>query len=146
MRITDEAVLECVKEACGETRFDIEAAFSQGLPNTPMQHSRIRVVSGNFVTARPMGIIDGVDFRHTGLVRKVDAQSIEDVLNRGFVVLVSPFGFSPRAKALTSRPKTSPRPSLLPSRPTNSFFRSGLQAFVLTGSWPRNSRPHRPKN
>ena len=95
VRITDEAVLECVKEACGETRFDIEAAFSQGLPNTPMQHSRIRVVSGNFVTARPMGIIDGVDFRHTGLVRKVDAQSIEDVLNRGFVVLVSPFGFSP---------------------------------------------------
>ena len=36
VRITDEAVLECVKEACGETRFDIEAAFSQGLPNTPM--------------------------------------------------------------------------------------------------------------
>ena len=55
VRITGPQELECVKEACGETRFDIEAAFSQGLPNTPMQHSRIKVVSGNFVTARPMG-------------------------------------------------------------------------------------------
>ena len=89
VRITGPQELECVKEACGETRFDIEAAFSQGLPNTPMQHSRIKVVSGNFVTARPMGIIDGVDYLHTGVVRKVDAESIQDLLSRGNIVLVS---------------------------------------------------------
>jgi len=60
VRITDAAALECVKEAAGEIRLDIEAAFSQGLPSTPMAHSKVRVVSGNFVTARPMGVIDGM--------------------------------------------------------------------------------------
>ena len=99
VRITGPQELECVKEACGETRFDIEAAFSQGLPNTPMQHSRVKVVSGNFVTARPMGVIDGVDYLHTGLVRKVDAESIRDLLSRGNIVLVSPTGFSPTGEA-----------------------------------------------
>src|SRR5512137_1203025 len=59
VRVTDAGALECVKEAAGEIRLDIEAAFSQGLPNTPMANSRIRVVSGNFVTARPLGIVDG---------------------------------------------------------------------------------------
>lgn len=99
IRITDAADLECVKEACGEIRFDIEAAFSQGLPNTPMQHSKIRVVSGNFVTAKPLGVIDGIDFQHTGVVRKVDAESIEAALERGFLVIASPFGFSPTGEA-----------------------------------------------
>lgn len=99
VRITGPQELECVKEACGETRFDIEAAFSQGLPNTPMQHSRVKVISGNFVTARPMGVIDGVDYLHTGLVRKVDAESIRDLLSRGNIVLVSPTGFSPTGEA-----------------------------------------------
>lgn len=99
VRITDAADLECVKEACGEIRFDIEAAFSQGLPNTPMQHSKMRVVSGNFVTAKPLGVIDGIDFQHTGVVRKVDAESIEAALDRGFLVIASPFGFSPTGEA-----------------------------------------------
>ena len=63
VRITDAAALECAKEASGEIRLDIEAAFSQGLPSTPMAHSRVRVVSGNFVTARPLGVIDGIDYQ-----------------------------------------------------------------------------------
>ncbi|MDO4936989.1 MAG: amino-acid N-acetyltransferase [Sutterellaceae bacterium] len=98
-RITEPEVLECVKEACGETRFDIEAAFSQGLPNTPMQHARIKVISGNFVTASPLGVVDGVDYQHTGVVRKVDSDSIKDLLSRGNIVLVSPFGFSATGEA-----------------------------------------------
>jgi len=99
MRITDAAALECVKEAAGEIRLDLEAAFSQGLPNTPMAHARIRVVSGNFVTARPVGILDGIDFEHTGVVRKVDAQAIRQALDTNCVVLVSPLGFSPTGEA-----------------------------------------------
>ena len=65
IRITDTAALECAKEAAGELRLDIEAAFSQGLPNTPMSNAQISIVSGNFVVARPLGVIDGVDFELT---------------------------------------------------------------------------------
>ena len=99
MRITDRSALECAKEAAGELRLDIEAAFSAGLPNTPMGNSRIRIISGNFVTARPVGIVDGVDFEHTGLVRKVEADSIRQALLGGSIVLVPPLGFSTTGEA-----------------------------------------------
>lgn len=99
IRITSAGALSCVKEAAGEVRLDIEAAFSQGLPNTPMAHSHCRVVSGNFVIAKPLGIIEGVDYQLTGQVRKVDAVAINSELNNGHIVLVSPLGFSPTGEA-----------------------------------------------
>jgi amino-acid N-acetyltransferase len=99
MRITDEATLDCAQEAAGQLRFEIEAAFSQGLPNTPMAGATVRVISGNFVSARPVGIVDGVDFKHSGLVRKVDVGGIASALDMGALVLVSPFGFSSTGEA-----------------------------------------------
>lgn len=99
VRITDKPSLECAKEASGELRLDIEAAFSAGLPNTPMGNARIRVISGNFVTARPVGIVDGVDFEHTGIVRKIESEAIRHALNSGALVLLSPLGFSPTGEA-----------------------------------------------
>ncbi len=96
VRITDTAAMECAKEAAGELRLDIEAAFSQGLPNTPMSNAHISVVSGNFVTARPLGVIDGVDHELTGVTRKVAADKIQTILaTEDNVVLLSPLGFSP---------------------------------------------------
>jgi amino-acid N-acetyltransferase len=99
LRITDAMALECVKEASGEIRLDIEAAFSQGLPNTPMAHSAVRVISGNLITARPVGIVDGTDHGHTGLVRKIDVETIRAALKNGAIVLLSPLGFSPTGEA-----------------------------------------------
>ncbi len=99
MRITDEVALDCAQEAAGQLRYEIEAAFSQGLPNTPMAGSTVRVISGNFITARPVGIVDGVDFQHSGLVRKVDTAGIMRTLDFGAMVLLSPFGFSPTGEA-----------------------------------------------
>lgn len=99
LRITDARALEYAKEAAGEVRLDIEAAISQGLPNSPMAHAHISVVSGNFVTARPVGILDGVDFAHTGIVRKIDAESIRHSLSSRKLVLLSPLGFSPTGEA-----------------------------------------------
>ena len=95
LRITDEIALECAKEAAGELRLDIEAAFSQGLPNTPMANAAVRVISGNFVIARPVGIIDGVDHELTGVARKIAYETIHPILNAGGLVLLSPLGFSP---------------------------------------------------
>ncbi len=99
MRITDTVALDCAQEAAGQLRYEIEAAFSQGLPNTPMAGARVRVISGNFITARPVGLIDGVDFMHSGLVRKVDTEGIQRSLELGALVLISPFGFSPTGEA-----------------------------------------------
>ncbi len=99
LRITGPVALECAKEASGEIRLDLEAAFSQGLPNTPMAHSAVRVVSGNLVTARPVGIVDGVDYQHTGFVRKIDVATIRFTLESGSIVLLSPLGYSPTGEA-----------------------------------------------
>jgi amino-acid N-acetyltransferase len=99
IRITDAPALDAAQEAAGQLRFEIEAAFSQGLPNTPMANATLRVVSGNFLTARPVGIVDGVDFMHSGVVRKVDARAIASAIDSGAVVLLSPFGFSPTGEA-----------------------------------------------
>ncbi len=98
-RITDPIALDCAQEAAGQLRFEIEAAFSQGLPNTPMANATVRVVSGNFLTARPVGIVDGIDFQQSGLVRKVDSPAIRRAIDIGAVVLLSPFGFSPTGEA-----------------------------------------------
>jgi len=98
-RITNARALEAAKEAAGEVRLDIEAAISQALPNTPMAHAQIRIISGNFVTARPVGILDGIDFQHTGIVRKIDAASIRHSLIDRKLVLLSPLGFSPTGEA-----------------------------------------------
>lgn len=95
LRITDTAALECAKEAAGELRLDIEAAFSQGLPNTPMSHAAIRIISGNFVIARPLGVVDGVDLEMTGVTRKIASETIHPILNAGGLILLSPLGFSP---------------------------------------------------
>ncbi len=99
MRITDEVALDSAQEAAGQLRYEIEAAFSQGLPNTPMAGSTVRVISGNFITARPVGVLDGVDFKSSGQVRKVDSVSIRRTLDFGAMVLISPFGFSPTGEA-----------------------------------------------
>jgi amino-acid N-acetyltransferase len=98
-RVTDAVALDAAQEAAGQLRFEIEAAFSQGLPNTPMANAIVRVVSGNFLTARPVGIVDGVDFQHTGIVRKVDATAIRRAIDTEALVLLSPFGFSPTGEA-----------------------------------------------
>jgi amino-acid N-acetyltransferase len=94
LRITDEATLESVKDAVGSTRTDIEAMFSMGLPNSPMHGARIRLCSGNFVAAKPLGIHDGVDYLLTGQVRKIDAEAIRQLLLQEIVVLLSPLGYS----------------------------------------------------
>jgi amino-acid N-acetyltransferase len=98
-RITDAVALDAAQEAAGQLRFEIEAAFSQGLPNTPMANATVRVVSGNFLTARPVGIVDGIDHLHSGLVRKVDHAAIRRAIDIGALVLLSPFGFSPTGEA-----------------------------------------------
>lgn len=102
-RVTDLAALDCVKAAVGSLRMDLEARLSTSLASTPMGGARIRVASGNWVTARPVGIRDGVDFQHTGEVRRVDTETIRAVLDQDRIALVSPVGYSPTGEIFNLR-------------------------------------------
>lgn len=95
LRITDDEALTCVKEAAGSVRVEIEALLSMGIANTPMSGARIHVASGNFVIAKPLGVLDGVDYCHTGEVRRIDNSAIRNRLDNGDIVLISPIGYSP---------------------------------------------------
>jgi amino-acid N-acetyltransferase len=95
IRLTDAETMQCVKEAVGRVRVEIEALLSMGLPNSPMANANIRIAGGNFITAQPIGIINGVDLMHTGRVRKIDAEAISDRMDFDEVVLLSPLGYSP---------------------------------------------------
>jgi amino-acid N-acetyltransferase len=99
VRVTDADTMNCVKEAVGWTRFQIESALSMGLPNSPMHGARVRVIGGNFITAKPVGVRDGVDFQRAGEIRRVDTAAIQDQLEAGALVLMSSIGFSPTGEA-----------------------------------------------
>jgi amino-acid N-acetyltransferase len=95
LRITDAETMDCVLEASGQVRSRIEALLSLGIANSPMAGARIRVSSGNFITAKPMGVRDGTDMLLTGEVRRVDVDAIQQRLDDGDIVLISPLGYSP---------------------------------------------------
>lgn len=132
LRITDEHALVCVKEAIGAVRVEIEALLSMGLANSPMAGLRIQVASGNFVTARPLGIRDGVDYLHTGEVRRVEAGAIRQRLDDEAVVLISPLGYSPTGEVFNLY---SENVALAVARE----IRADKLLFLQTGAQVRNS-------
>ncbi len=94
VRVTDADALPCVVQAVNEVRTRFESHLSMGLPNTPMSGSEISLVSGNFVTGMPLGVIDGVDMQHSGKVRAIRHGAIRELLAQNHVVLLSNLGYS----------------------------------------------------
>ena len=99
LRITDAKVLDIVTGAAGQLLIEIQARLSMGLANTPMSNAEVRVTSGNFVTAKPIGVVDGVDFEFTGAVRNIDVKSIRTNLDGHEIVLLPPVGYSVTGEA-----------------------------------------------
>ena len=95
LRITNLEALDAIKAAVGVARSDIESGLSVGIATSPLHGARIRVVSGNFVTAKPLGVIDGVDYQHTGDVRRLEVASVDALLQQQSIVLLSCTGYSP---------------------------------------------------
>lgn len=98
-RSTDSQTLELVKQAVGQTRHEIEAALSASMRHALVPGSQLRVAGGNFLTAQPMGVIDGMDMQYTGSVRRVDSEAMQSRLDAGDLVLVSCIGYSPTGEA-----------------------------------------------
>ena len=92
--VVDTVTLQCFKNTLGEIRMNIEALFSSNVPNTPMTNSKIKILSGNFVNAKPVGIHNGKDYKNSGLVNKIDSEIILKALNSFAIVLIPPLGFS----------------------------------------------------
>ena len=95
IRITDDLTLSLAIETAARQRVQLEQQLSMGLPNTPLTGARLRILGGNVVTAKPIGILDGVDYVHSGTVRRVDAEGVRGILDQDAIALLSPLGYSP---------------------------------------------------
>ena len=93
-RVTDAKTLELVKQAAGLLQLDITARLSMSLNNTPLQGAHINVVSGNFIISQPLGVDDGVDYCHSGRIRRIDEDAIHRQLDSGAIVLMGPVAVS----------------------------------------------------
>ncbi|WP_201587200.1 amino-acid N-acetyltransferase [Psychrobacter jeotgali] len=94
IRVTPREAMPAILQAVGAIRLQIEAQLSMGLSNSPMYGSRIDAVSGNFVTARPYGVRDGVDYQMTGEVRSIDTDAINNNLLHHHIVILGSMGYS----------------------------------------------------
>lgn len=94
LRITRKEHLPAVAQAVGQMRVEIESWFSSGQAKQSYAVRPLFVSSGNWVMAKPLGIIDGIDFQHTGTVRRIETDPIEAVLNMGHIVLLTSQAYS----------------------------------------------------
>ncbi|MCL4119829.1 UNVERIFIED_CONTAM: hypothetical protein GTU68_046823 [Idotea baltica] len=94
LRITDSLSLQCVIGAIGQLRTMLEAKFSKDVANSPMQGARLRVMGGNFIIAKPIGVVEGIDYQYTGQVRRVDSSGINQLLDENTFVMLPSLGYS----------------------------------------------------
>ncbi|ADT87945.1 amino-acid N-acetyltransferase [Vibrio sp. Vb2880] len=94
IRVTDEEALSLVMQAAGQLQLAITARLSMSLNNTPMAGTQLNVVSGNFVISQPLGIDDGIDYCHSGRIRRIDIDGINRTLDQGSIVVLGPIASS----------------------------------------------------
>lgn len=103
LRVTDDITLQVAKQTIGALRVEIENQLSHALSTPPVINESLGVLSGNFITAKPLGVHNGTDFQHTGTVRKINAKLIKQLIDAGSIVLLSSLGFSPSGEAFNLR-------------------------------------------
>ncbi len=103
LRVTDDVTLQVAKETIGALRVEIENQLTHALSTPPVINESLGVLSGNFITAQPMGVHNGTDYQHTGTVRKINAKLIKQLIDAGSIVLLSSLGFSPSGEAFNLR-------------------------------------------
>jgi len=93
-RVCDGETLYHCQSVAGHVRLNIESLLTRGLMNSPTGVGSVQVTSGNFVRAIAFGVRGGIDFLHTGVVKKVAARRIQELLDQGDVVVLSHLGVS----------------------------------------------------
>lgn len=89
VRITTAEAMPFAKMAA----FDTAARFM-----TELSASRVDAAVGNFVRARGLGVVDGVDYRHSGCVDRILVEPIRRMLDLGMVPILPCIGWSPAGK------------------------------------------------
>jgi len=141
-RISSADILPGIEQAVGQVRVNIETQLSMGLINTPMSGAALGVISGNFVTARPYGVRDGIDFGFTGDIRKINTQAIQQQLALNNIVLLSPIACSPTGEAFNCRAEdiaTATASALSADKLILMMPSSGVSADIRPGSTKERS-------
>lgn len=102
--VTDAAAMARIRQQAGGVGIELEAMFSQGTSKSPMHGADIAVRRGNFVSARPAGVVDGVDLQYTGKVRKINEEAIGRELAQGKIVLLPSLGYSITGEVFNLQP------------------------------------------
>ena len=53
-------------------------------------------VIGNFIRARGIGVVDGVDFQNSGRVEKILKEPLQQILDQGMIPIFPASGGTPR--------------------------------------------------
>ncbi len=147
MRITDSAALDSVMAAVGALRLKLEGLFSMGLANSPMHNASIRLISGNFVVAKPVGVRGGFDYQHTGEVRRIDVDAIRQQLGNGNVVLLSPVGGSPTGELFNVNAEEVASTAAIALGADKLIIMGETCAWpTRKATWSANSAPSKPAN
>ena len=82
--ITDARTLELALTAANRLTHEILEGLSA---------NDLRAACPNVITARPVGVIQGIDHLFTGRVERVDIDFLQALLNQGVVPILPPLGF-----------------------------------------------------
>lgn len=137
LRVTDPPSLTCVLEAVGAVKTQIEALLSQGLANSPMAGAQVHVTSGNFVIARPLGVRHGIDYQHTGEVRRIDAEALRQHLDG--IVLLSPIGYSPTGEVFNLSGEAVATATAIALPADKLVFLAENPGLFVQGQWIRQT-------
>ncbi|MAR90287.1 MAG: amino-acid N-acetyltransferase [Pseudomonadales bacterium] len=98
-RVTAASALPAVLEAIGRTAIQVQSQLVQWMAAAHLHGAASVVSCGNYVVAKPFGVRHGVDFQHSGEVRRIQQQAVRQQLDDGHLVLLSPLGYSPTGEA-----------------------------------------------
>ena len=91
-RITDQSLLKRIVDLVSQNRLTFRGLFMRAQHRNRGKSS---LISGNFVSAKPLGIHEGVNHQFTGCVRRIDASGIRRQLEVGSVVYLDHLAHSP---------------------------------------------------
>ncbi|KAA8499241.1 Amino-acid acetyltransferase [Porphyridium purpureum] len=123
---TPRDALPLVKQLAGKILFDTNAALVAGFSSAPLK-KRINVISGNFYSAQPLGVLNGHDFGSSGFVRRLDEPSLRKRLENNDVVVLTNVGFSPSGEVFNCDSRRVARTVAVELRASKLVFFTGSE-------------------